>query len=73
MNKFNNFNTKFKQVIGVSNDYEVAAKLKIPASTFATMKLSNNIPYDKVIKYSQDMEIDLAWLFDIQQNSKEQI
>jgi gliding motility-associated protein GldM len=45
-------------------------KLKIPASTFATMKLSNNIPYDKVIKYSQDMEINLAWLFDIKQNSK---
>jgi hypothetical protein len=69
MNRFNKFNTRFKQILGVANDYEVAAKLKIPSSSFSTMKSSNNIPYEKVMKYCEDKEIDLAWLFNIKKNN----
>ena len=72
MNKFNTFNTRFKQILKIDNDYEIANILNIPASSYSTMKKSNNIPYEKVISYCEIRQIDIVWILDIKTN-KEQI
>ncbi len=69
MTKFNKFNTKFKELINRPKDKDVLLALDISKSTFATMKRNNQIPYDKVISYCKNREINLAWLLDIKKNN----
>ena len=44
-------------------DKDVANALKIPQSTFATMKKRNSIPYEEILEFCALRKISLNWLF----------
>jgi len=44
-------------------DKDVATALKIPQSTFATMKKRNSIPYEEILEFCALRKISLNWLF----------
>lgn len=44
-------------------DKDVATALKIPQSTFATMKKRNSIPYEEILEFCAIRKISLNWLF----------
>lgn len=62
---FDEFNSKFKFLVNLETDVQVAKELNIEKTSFATMKKNDQIPYERVIKYCQDKCIDLNWIINL--------
>ena len=63
--QFKEFNAKIKFIMKADNDWEVADDLGIKYSTYQTMKRLDNIPYEQVIEYCKDKQVDLNWILTI--------
>jgi hypothetical protein len=66
--KFDEFNSKFKFLFGLKKDREVAESLNIRKETFITKKRRDDIPYEQVIKYCEEKNVDLNWILNIKEN-----
>ena len=66
--KFDEFNSKFKFLFGLNKDREVAESLNIRKETFITRKRRDDIPYEQVIKYCEEKNVDLNWILNIKEN-----
>lgn len=66
--KFDEFNSNFKFLFGLKKDREVAESLNIRKETFITRKRRDDIPYEQVIKYCEEKNVDLNWILNIKEN-----
>ncbi|MCT7643860.1 helix-turn-helix domain-containing protein [Aliarcobacter butzleri] len=67
---FDEFNSKFKFIFGCNSDKEVAEKLQMRQTTFATMKKRDEVPYELVIKYCEDKQVKLDWILNLKTKQK---
>lgn len=66
--KFDDFNAKFKFIFRLRSDKEVAETLGIKNFTFSQAKKRDDIPYEKVVKFCKDKNVDLNWILNLKKS-----
>ncbi len=66
---FHDFLHKFKYITRTSSETDVAKELGIKPRSFNDMKRNDKVPFEEVIKYCEQRQIDILWITNLQNNS----
>lgn len=62
---FDEFNSKFKFLFGFKTDKEVTEALNMKPTTFTSMSRRDAIPFEQVINYCKERNVDLNWILNL--------
>ncbi|HAM41246.1 MAG TPA: hypothetical protein DCP69_07875 [Candidatus Omnitrophica bacterium] len=64
---------RIKLVTDAKNDADIARLLKVPPKKLAVWKLRNTIPYEQVISFCREFDLELEWILTGAKKAREQI